>query len=54
MFRRGFREVFVGSESAGDYFNIQNVAFFRVCLLCFVLGVFLIERFWIVFSDCLI
>lgn len=27
---------------------------FRVCLLCFVLSVLLIEWFWIVFSDCLI
>ena len=24
----------------------------RVCLLCFVLGVFLIERFWIVCCGC--
>lgn len=28
IFRRGFREEFVGSESAGDYFNIQKHCIF--------------------------
>lgn len=34
-------------------FTIGEIVF-RVCLLWFVLGVFLIERFWIVYSDCLL
>ena len=29
VFRRGFREKFVGSESAGDYFNIKNLGVLR-------------------------
>ena len=48
----------VGSEAVAvcDIIIFKNIAFCRnylSCLLCFVLGVFLIERFWIVFSDCL-
>lgn len=38
-------EVFVGSESAPAIILIfKNIAFFRNCLLCFVLGVFFIGR----------
>ena len=52
---------------SGKYFSAANqpaiILMFKnlgvwcdglLCSLCFVLSVLLIERFWIVFSDCLI
>lgn len=37
-------EVFVGSEPAGDYFNIKNLGVLFDCMSCLFLGVVLIER----------
>ena len=52
------KSVFVVGSEAGaicDIIIFKNIAFCRnylSCLLCFVLGVFLIERFWIVCCGC--
>ena len=47
MFRRGFREVFVGSESAGDYFNIQ-----KSWCMAWWFFVFVMFCFWVLLNGC--
>lgn len=44
IFRRGFMEVFVGSESASDYFNIQKSWCYYSIVCCVCLWVFFIGR----------